>query len=546
MPSALCCKRGNATTAETSKLKFGNECRDKQPWKWLCKNLLLCLTILGVFLGFVIGFIVRVYSPSEEAIMFMSFPGDVLMRMLKMLILPLIVSSLVAGLSQLDPASFGRIGSRALLYYITTTACAVVIGIFCVLVIHPGDKSIKGKLGEGEENRRVLTIDAFLDLIRNMFPENLVQACFQQVQTEYVPKKPKPVDLRPGDNTTMLTTIATTVVTMVNDSNGTVLPVDEFVRKLRYVDGMNVLGIIVFCIAFGILIGQMGDKARVMCTFFTELNEIVMRIVNIIMWYSPFGIMCLIAGKIMELPDLAVTAQQLGMYMVTVITGLLIHTFCTLCVLYFVFTRKNPAVFFRGMLQAWITALGTASSTAALPVTFQCLEENLGLDRRVTRFVLPVGATVNMDGTALYEAVAAIFIAQMNGIELSAGQVVTVSLTATLASIGAASIPSAGLVMMILVLTAVGLPVSDISLIVAVDWLLDRIRTSVNVLGDSFGAGIVDHLSRGELAKHDAEKLEEERRLAAEQDNNCIEMDETGLGANRRPRLSRDKIRMDA
>jgi solute carrier family 1 (high affinity glutamate transporter) protein 2 len=383
-------------------------------------------------------------------------------------------------------------------------------------------------LGEGSETRKVLTIDAFLDLIRNMFPENLVQACFQGVQTEYIPKKP-PNNKPPPDGVN--DTLMTTVLPLTNDTNETAtVAVELFVRKLRYIDGMNVLGIIVFCIAFGILIGQMGEKARVMCTFFTELNEIVMRIVNIIMWYSPFGIMCLIAGKIMELPDLAVTAQQLGMYMVTVITGLVIHTFCTLCVLYFVFTRKNPAVFFRGMLQAWITALGTASSTAALPVTFQCLEENLGLDRRVTRFVLPVGATVNMDGTALYEAVAAIFIAQMNGIELSAGQVVTVSLTATLASIGAASIPSAGLVMMILVLTAVGLPVSDISLIVAVDWLLDRIRTSVNVLGDSFGAGIVDHLSRAELQKHDAEKLEEERRLAAaEYDKNCIEMDETGL-----------------
>lgn len=243
----------------------------------------------------------------------------------------------------------------------------------------------------------------------------------------------------------------------------------------------------------------MGEKAKIMCDFFLVLNEIVMRIVGVIMWYSPFGIMCLIAEKIISLPDLAKTAEQLGMYMLTVITGLVIHTFCTLFLLYFVITRKNPFVFFRGILQAWVTAVATASSTATLPVTFRCLEENLGIDRRVTRFVLPVGATVNMDGTALYEAVAAIFIAQMNGIELSAGQIITISLTATLASVGAASVPSAGLVTMILVLTAVGLPTQDISLIVAVDWLLDRIRTSVNVIGDSFGAGIVDHLSRAEL-----------------------------------------------
>uniref|UniRef100_A0A4W3J923 Amino acid transporter n=1 Tax=Callorhinchus milii TaxID=7868 RepID=A0A4W3J923_CALMI len=149
-------------------------------------------------------------------------------------------------------------------------------------------------------------------------------------------------------------------------------------------------------------------------------------------------------------------------------------------------------------------------SAGTLPVTFRCLEENLGIDKRVTRFVLPVGATINMDGTALYEAVAAIFIAQMNGIYLDAGQIVTVSLTATLASVGAASIPSAGLVTMLLILTAVGLPTQDISLLVAVDWLLDRLRTSVNVVGDSFGAGIVYHLSRLELEQLDAQHLAQE------------------------------------
>jgi len=144
-------------------------------------------------------------------------------------------------------------------------------------------------------------------------------------------------------------------------------------------------------------------------------------------------------------------------------------------------------------------ALGTGSSSATLPVTFRCLEGTLGIDPRVTRFVLPIGATVNMDGTALYEAVACIFIAQINNISLTIGQLLTVSITATLAAIGAASVPSAGLVTMVLVLTSVGLPVNDITLILAVDWMLDRIRTSVNVMGDAFGAGVVAHLCREQL-----------------------------------------------
>jgi len=466
---------------------------------WMGDNLLLVLTVLGVFLGAIIGFAARSANPSTDIIMFISFPGDVLMRMLKMLILPLIVSSLISGLAKLDARASGRMGYRALGYYFTTTILAAIIGIICVLTIHPGDPSIKEKIGSGAKHVEVSTLDAFLDLIRNAFPENLVQACFQQVETIYVKAE---VSIIPPNSTN-----ATEIIEAVNQT-------DKMVRDLQYKDGMNVLGIIAFCTAFGIIIGNMQEEAKVMIDFFNVLSEIVMKLVGIIMWYSPFGIMCLVAGKIMSIPDLAKTAEQLGLYMITVILGLVLHFFLSLCLLFFAITRKNPLLYFKGMLQAWVTALGTASSAATLPITFNCLEENLKIDKRVTRFVVPVGATINMDGTALYEAVAAIFIAQMNGVYLNAGQVITVSLTATLASIGAASVPSAGLVTMMLVLTAVGLPTSDISLIVAVDWLLDRIRTSVNVLGDSFGAGIVYHLSRKELEAQDREREAREREEA--------------------------------
>ncbi|PIO75115.1 excitatory amino acid transporter 1 domain protein [Teladorsagia circumcincta] len=200
----------------------------------------------------------------------------------------------------------------------------------------------------------------------------------------------------------------------------------------------------------------------------------------------------------LEVYDLMATAQTLAMFILTVVLGLAIQCFVTLPLIYFIGTRQNPYVFLRGLGQAVLTALGTSSSAASLPVTFRCLEE-LGVDSRVTKFVLPVGAMVNMDGTALYEATASIFIAQLNGMDLSFGQVLTVSITATLASIGAASIPSAGLVTMMIVLTALGLPVNDISLIIAIDWFLDRLRTSVNVIGDAFGCGFVYQLSKNDL-----------------------------------------------
>ncbi|KAM5138227.1 excitatory amino acid transporter 2 [Mantella aurantiaca] len=479
----------------------------------LRSNLLLTLTVFGVILGAVLGGLLRLASPIHpDIVMVIAFPGDILMRMLKMLILPLIISSLITGLAGLDAKSSGRLGTRAMVYYMATTIIAAVLGVILVLAIHPGDPKLKKQLGKGQENDEVSSLDAFLDLIRNLFPENLVQACFQQIQT--VTKKV--VVETPVEEPTNVTD---SFLAVMNDTlNETVASTtEEIKKKLEYKDGMNVLGVIGFFIAFGIAMGKMGEQARLMVEFFNILNEIVMKLVTMIMWYSPLGIACLICGKIIAIKDLELVARQLGMYMITVIVGLIIHGAIFLPLLYFAITRKSPFSFLAGIFQAWITALGTASSAGTLPVTFRCLEENLGIDKRVTRFVLPVGATINMDGTALYEAVAAIFIAQMNGVVLDGGQIVTVSLTATLASVGAASIPSAGLVTMLLILTAVGLPTQDISLLVAVDWLLDRMRTSVNVVGDSFGAGIVYHLSKEELENLDKQHAQQEIEMTKTQ-----------------------------
>nr|KAF6343658.1 solute carrier family 1 member 2 [Pipistrellus kuhlii] len=389
----------------------------------LGKNLLLTLTVFGVILGAVSGGLLRLASPIHpDVVMLIAFPGDILMRMLKMLILPLIISSLITGLSGLDAKASGRLGTRAMVYYMSTTIIAAVLGVILVLAIHPGNPKLKKQLGPGKKNDEVSSLDAFLDLIRNLFPENLVQACFQQIQTVTKKVLEAPESEEESNVTTAVVSLLTETATEAPEEMKMVIK-----KGLEFKDGMNVLGLIGFFIAFGIAMGKMGEQAKLMVEFFSILNEIVMKLV----------IMIMCAGT--------------------------------------------------------------------LPVTFRCLEDNLGIDKRVTRFVLPVGATINMDGTALYEAVAAIFIAQMNGVVLDGGQIVTVSLTATLASVGAASIPSAGLVTMLLILTAVGLPTEDISLLVAVDWLLDRMRTSVNVVGDSFGAGIVYHLSKSELDTIDSQ-----------------------------------------
>ncbi|KAJ8315652.1 hypothetical protein KUTeg_007802 [Tegillarca granosa] len=270
---------------------------------------------------------------------------------------------------------------------------------------------------------------------------------------------------------------------------------------------MNVLGLVVFSIFFGIIIGRMGHKGKPLADFFESLSEATMQLIRLSLYlysrYSPIGILFLIAAKVVEMQDPEKTFEQLLYYFITVMCGLVVHGFVTLPLLYLIIVRKNPFRFIYGVTQALVTALGTSSSSATLPITMRCLEENNGVDSRITKFVAPVGATINMDGTALYEAVAVLFIGQIRGFDLSIGQVVTVSITSTAAAIGAAGVPQAGLVTMVIVLTAVGFPTDDVTLVIAIDWLLDRFRTAVNVLGDAIGAGIVHHLSKKELQKLD-------------------------------------------
>ncbi|XP_022664571.1 excitatory amino acid transporter-like [Varroa destructor] len=462
----------------------------KSTAQWVAENLLLILTVGSVIVGAIIGIFAREAEYTEETIVLVWFPGDLFMAMLKMLVLPLIVCSIVSGLAQLDPKSSSKMGITAFIYYFATTTIAVILGIVLVIAIHPGEAQLGWESRLIQAKRTVSTLDTVLDILRNMFPENIVQACLSRAKTEY-------------ENTTLL-----------NNETGKTSYKRQ--RKILFKDGTNILGIIVFFTMFGIISGQLAEKVDVVARFFTQTNEIIMKLVLLVMWFSPLGILSLIIGKLISVQDLSTTAAQLSVYMGTVLLGLFIHACITLPLIYFWITRRNPGVFIKGMLQAIVTALGTSSSAATLPVTLRCLEDNLKIDNRVTRFVVPIGTTINMDGTALYEAIAAVFIAQMNNISLSFGDLVLVSLTATAASAGAAAIPSAGLVTMILVLTAVDLPTEDISIVITVDWILDRVRTTVNVLGDAYGAGIVAHLSKNELGATDSKKIGQHKATVKE------------------------------
>ena len=380
--------------------------------------------IFAIFLGIIAGLLL-----GERAI-HLKFIGDIFIRLLRMIIIPLIVASIVTGIASLGSVSgLGRIGLKTFIYYMATTLLAVTVGLILVNLIQPG-------------------IGVQLPLDPDFDPAAHVAPSILSIVTDIVPKN--------------------IFQSMAED---------------------KVLSIIFFSLLFGIAINSVGQLARPLVPLFQALNSVMFRITNWIMKLAPFGVFALMAYTV-GLTGLSVI-KPLALYMATVILGLAIHAFITLPILLSIFARYSPIKFIKAVFSAVATAFSTASSAATLPITMDCLEKKAGISNKIASFVLPLGATVNMDGTALYEAVAAMFIAQAYGIDLTITQQIIIMLTATLASIGAAAIPGAALVTMVIVLKAVGLPLEGIAMILAVDRILDMCRTAVNVWGDACGAAVI-------------------------------------------------------
>ncbi|XP_012732917.2 neutral amino acid transporter B(0) [Fundulus heteroclitus] len=445
-------------------------------------NLLVILTVAGVIVGVFIGLGVRNASLTETQKIHIGFPGEILIRLLKMIIIPLVVCSLVSGAASIDPKALGKLGGWAMLFFLVTTLIASSIGVVMAFIIKPGNVDVINAVDQGQADGDVPAhkeiVDSFLDLIRNIFPSNLVSAAFRSYVTSY-----------------------RTVIKNSTQDNSLNLTV-EMVPKGTEQEGMNILGLVVFAIVFGVALRKLGEEGEILIKFFNSFNEATMILVSWIMWYAPLGIMFLVAGKIVEMDDVAKLFASLGKYIACCMIGHAIHGLLVLPGIYFVITRKNPYTFLWGIFTALATAFGTSSSSATLPLMMKCVEEKNGVSKHISRFILPIGATVNMDGAALFQCVAAVFIAQLNNTSLNFIQVITILVTATASSVGAAGIPAGGVLTLAIILEAIGLPTTDISLILAVDWLVDRTCTVLNVEGDAFGAGLlqffVDRTSKRE------------------------------------------------
>ncbi|XP_055267759.1 neutral amino acid transporter B(0) [Moschus berezovskii] len=439
-------------------------------------NLLVLLTVVAVVVGVALGLGVSgaggALALGPARLEAFSFPGELLLRLLKMIILPLVVCSLIGGAASLDPSALGRLGAWALLFFLITTLLASALGVGLALALQPGAafaaiNTSVGAMDPVEEAPSKEVLDSFLDLVRNIFPSNLVSAAFRSYTTSYKEKL----------------------------FNGTLVKVPTGGE----VESMNILGLVVFAIVFGVALRKLGPEGELLIRFFNSFNDATMVLVSWIMWYAPVGILFLVAGKIVEMEDVGLLFASLGKYILCCLLGHAIHGLLTLPLIYFLFARKNPYRFLWGIMTPLATAFGTSSSSATLPLMMKCVEEKNGVAKHISRFILPIGATVNMDGAALFQCVAAVFIAQLNHQPLDFVKIITILVTATASSVGAAGIPSGAVLTLAIILEAVNLPVHDISLILAVDWLVDRSCTILNVEGDAFGAGLLQsYLDRTE------------------------------------------------
>jgi Na+/H+-dicarboxylate symporter len=411
-------------------------------------NILLISIVIAIFLGFIVGGLFP-----KLALEFSIF-GEIFLNILMMLVVPMVVLSMLVGISKLDNLrNLGKIGSKTLVYYLSTTAISVCLGIVLVNFIQPGS-GLDIQLPEGNE--------------------------------QYISK-----------STAISETLKQLIVGNPEKEQQGLIAYNLFLAMAK----MDILPLIIFSLFFGAALSSLGKKAKKTIQFLSVLNDGVMQLVNWVMYIAPLGIFGLITARIGKaggydgfLPELV----SLGKFSMTVLLGLAIHALLVLCLLLKILGKKNPVTFAKGVATALMNAFSTASSTATLPLTLQGVQQQNKISKKTSNFVLPLGATINMDGTAIYEAVAAIFIAQLYGLDLSFAQQVVIFLTATLAAIGAAGIPEAGLVTMVIVLKAVHLPIEGIGLILSIDWLLDRFRTTVNVWGDSVGAAIIERYEKKE------------------------------------------------
>jgi proton glutamate symport protein len=409
--------------------------------------------LLGLAAGGVYGVLAAINGLGGFTADWITPFGTLFVNLLKLIAMPLVFASLVTGIASLaDVSKLSRMGGKTIAVYLMTTVISITIGLVVVNVLEPG-KSLPPEVSASLQASYVDEIEGRIDTI-------------EQVKSRG-PLQPM-VDIVPQN---------------------IVAALSQNIRMLQ---------VVFFAMFFGVcLLLAPNENTRTVKSFIQGMNDIIIKMVDLIMYIAPIGVFALIAGTITVVAGDNIDAvlsllSSLGFYTLVVLLGLFLHVLLVYSTFVHFFTRFSLKEFYTGIAPAQLLAFSTSSSAATLPVTMECVEENLGVKNEVASFVLPLGATINLDGTALYQAVATVFIAQALGMELNLAAQLTIVLTALLASIGTAPVPAAGIIMLVIVLESVGVPSSGIALILGVDRILDMARTATNVTGDSAVTVLID------------------------------------------------------
>ncbi|KAK3104137.1 hypothetical protein FSP39_024686 [Pinctada imbricata] len=447
--------------------------------KLIKDNLLVLLTMVGVGLGFALGFGVRSLDPSKDAIMWLGICGELYLRMLKMMIVPLIIASVITGTASMDPKSNGRISVVCFTYIIITNFLPTILGSVLVLLITPGSGVSSSALSK-TLSTDLQTQDIFADLLRNLFPENLVSATFEQAQTKYEMQQLVSYKVINGTN-----------ITATEDV------IDK--KSVGSTPSTNILGLVIVSTLFGIATSFTRGVGIPFFKFFESASEVILQILRWLIWTTPVGVISLIAKTIAETKNLEDDFQRLGMYFLTVMTGLIVFMLIFQPITYFIVRRRNPFKFLFSILQPTAIVFATSSTAIAIPETLKSLERKNNLDPRVTRFVVPLSAALGRCGSSMYITVSCLFVTQMVNVELDAAKVVLVCILTTFSTLAIPSVTGASLVTVIILLTALNIPAEAASLLYAVEWFLDRFRSVVNYYVQTLGVVITYEVNKSVL-----------------------------------------------
>ncbi|XP_052066157.1 excitatory amino acid transporter 1-like [Mytilus californianus] len=451
-------------------------------------NLLVILTLLGGAVGLSVGFSLRKWTLTKDTLLWIGILGEMYIRMLKMMIVPLMVSSIITATASLDLKANGKISVVCLVYTMVCNFLPSILGCILCVIIEPGKSVHISKEFTSVPDKSTETQDIFADLLRNVFPDNLIVSTFEQAHTKY--------------------RIAERNLSLVKNESSFITIIKEKEKILGSAHGTNIIGLIIASSIFGMATSATKEHGKAFYNFFTSATCVILQMLRWLIWFTPVGVASLLARTLASSADTSDEFKHLGMFIATVLLGFALWSLAVVPLVYFIIYRTNPFRFLFTLVEPVLITFATSSTAIAMPETLHSLEVINKLDKRVTRFVVPLSASIGRSGTCLYINISCLFVVQLVGMELTFTRIVLVCILSTISALANPPVTGASLVNIIIILTALDIPPEAASLLYAFDWLLDRCRSIANLFSHALCVVVTYELSKSALSEESREVTE--------------------------------------